>query len=238
MPWQFCPKCGCQLPPDPEPGAPAAAAPPIAAAKAPAAPPGTYDPVLAWKRILGNIDGLRARGAGVERGELVKRAVASAGMVLSGAHEPVPSIIHLAFDRNIVPSGGVLEQILMSGTRGPTPLMDTNRERLQLGGYVIGDDGHVKTVDDVPISRAYEALQYWGGERQHRRWHMSEPIRVVNSRRGDPFFMDDNMIAFGATWADGERLEEALTSLLQIFVKPPGDQEMIAVPLALEVVWR
>ena len=152
----------------------------------------------------------------------------------SGHKFPLSTIVHVVFDRDIVPSGGVLYRATMLDGR-----TQTNPEQLEAMGYAV-KDGAVLTIADVPVGRAYTAVEYWGGGKQHKRWHLAEPAIIEPSRNGNPFFMDESMLAFGATWRDLERVEEALLGLLESFAAGVGKEKgkPIAVPLALELVAR
>lgn len=144
---------------------------------------------------------------------------------------PLKTVIHLAFDRDVVPRGGALHQITMTEGRSPMDL-----SRLQAMGYAVRD-GKVQVVDDVPVGPAYQLLSYWGGDRQHKRWHLAAPCEINPSRNGDPAFMDANMIGFVATWKDMDKLAEALLELLELFTLGFGEyRHTIAIPLVLEMV--
>ena len=135
------------------------------------------------------------------------------------------------FDRPIVPQGGVLHRAVVSnGQLGMT------KEQLETSGYTFEDD-KVKVVDDVPVGKAYDILQYWGGEKQVRRWHLAQPVMVNASRHGDPLFMDEGMIAFSAVWADGERYEAAMRELFRLFSVGVRGDGVVAFPLVVRVVW-
>jgi hypothetical protein len=146
------------------------------------------------------------------------------------AGDAVPTIVHLAMDRNIQPQGGMLYRATMLDGR-----VNTDPEQLERMGYAV-KDGHLVTVQDVPVSQAYTAIEYWGGERQHRRWHMSQPVSVEPSRNGNPFFMDENMIAFGAKWKDSTKIEEGLLELHELLSQGVDRTRCIGIPVAIELV--
>jgi hypothetical protein len=142
----------------------------------------------------------------------------------------VTTIIHLVFDRDIAPRGGALHQITMSEGRVP---MDA--ARLEMMGYDVRG-GKVVTIDDIPVGPAYSLVNYWGGDRQHKRWHMVKPCEINPSRNGDPLFMDATMMAIRVSWRDLEKIDAALFELLEMFTKGFGQHlRPIAVPLVLEV---
>jgi hypothetical protein len=72
--------------------------------------------------------------------------------------------------------------------------------------------------------------------KQHRRWHLLEPVKINASRNGDPFFMDDNMMAFGALWSDAAKSDEAFISLLEMFSSGVRGSGVIARPLVAEII--
>lgn len=179
-----------------------------------------YDPVSLWRDIIA-------------MGELMMGDPRPPDRLGAAAAEGVsagPSIVHIMFDRLITPAGGAMYNMAMAdGSQG------ASLEELELMGYVIRD-GKVATVDDVPIGKGYEVITYWGGEKQFRRWHLSRPVRVNPSRGGPgPLFMDDNLVAFEADWADTEKAEEALTELANLFVYGPRNSGLVAIPVAMLV---
>lgn len=211
---KFCPNCGADL------------APYLAVAGNPTATrTNSYDQTKTWKALV-----KKAQARLASPPSAMELVAAVARPEFNG--EPISSIVHLVFDRQVVPQGGVLQ---MAAARNGE--MSMSPEQLEAMGYVI-EESKVKLVDHVPIGRAYTVLDYWGGERQHKRWHLARPVEIVASRKGDPFFMDDEMVAFGAVWKDGERIEPALLELLQFFTEGVKGAGCVAVPLVLEVVWQ
>ena len=108
-----------------------------------------------------------------------------------------------------------------------------SEERLTQLGYAVDGDGHLVTAGDVPVGPLYQILQYWGGEKQHHRWHLKYPIELNPSRNGDPLFMDQNMVAFEAQWKDTQRMDEALLELCNLFATL--NDKPVAVPLVIEL---
>lgn len=213
---KFCPHCGGDL---------SAFA---AVAVAPTTqPPRTYDQTKTWKALIEKANACRAQppAPAVLAFELAKQVT---GLMTK---DGLRAAIHIAFDRDIVPTGGAVYMAAMSnGQAGPQDL-----RYFEQRGYLV-DDGRVRVANDVPVGPAFGALEYWGGEKQYRRWHLSEPISINASRNGDPFFMDDNMVAFGTSWKDASRAEEALVTLLEQFVSGIKGGGLIAKPLVGEVI--
>lgn len=190
-------------------------------------PPGTYNQTAIWKELVTRAQAVEASPPAAEALVLpqVERIRAWAG----NRAGPV-TIIHLVFDRDIVPRGGTLHQITMTEGRAPLDL-----QRLETLGYEVRD-GKVVVVDDVPVGPAYSLVNYWGGDRQHKRWHMVKPCEIDPSRNGDPLFMDTNMMAIRVTWRDLDKLDEALFELLEMFTNGFGQhRKVIGIPLALEL---
>ena len=129
---------------------------------------------------------------------------------LGQAEFPLQSVVHVLFDRSVTPSGGVLHQAVLSEGR-----MKVDGRMLEAHGYVV-EDGKIVLHDGVPMGAFCQILQYWAGEKQYRRWHMTEPVTFSASRSSSPFFMDERMVAFGAAWTDGSKMKEALTDLLSL----------------------
>jgi hypothetical protein len=167
MSWKFCPHCGGTLPSD-LPAQGALPKPEVAVGRA-----GQYDPARFWKSLLKRVDSWQASHPGTVPGALAlaKEAFVGAAPRLASATEPMRSIVHLAFDRRITPTGSLLTSILSDGRMIDDPI------KLAAMGYAVRD-GKVLLVDDMPVRSVYPLLQYWGGERQHRRWHLAGPIEV------------------------------------------------------------
>jgi len=216
---KFCPHCGGDLSrylmaDNRPPGVPVAPA-----------PVPKYDQDAIWKRLVARAS--EVRGNPPRTDALVQGAMEELG----GVHKfPLSTVVHIAFDRSVVPTGGVLYRATMLNGR-----MNITGEKLTAMGYVVEGDA-VKTVSDIPVGPAFLAIDYWGGEKQHRRWHLHEPVSIDPSRNGNPLFMDENMVAFGAKWRDLLKASDGLIALLDSFVHGvKGSGDPIAVPLALEV---
>jgi len=185
-----------------------------------------YDQTKTWQELM-----TRAREIGGNPPDITELAFSvSSGLVAKLKEGNASTIIHIVFDKNIVPEGGILYQAAMLDGQ-----MGSDENQLRGLGYGL-TNGKVDIVDEVPVGPAYGILDYWGGESQHRRWHLAEPVTINPSRNGEKFFMDDNMIAFGAKWKDGERAEEGLLELLGLFENGVGGGDHVAKPIALEVV--
>jgi len=213
---KFCPHCGGDL-------SAYQAAENGSAAPATAVIVGKYDQDETWKQLQALANELRAEPP--DHATIVYHAIAK-----SGASWPGATIVHIVFDRSIVPRGGVLHQAaLLEGRASP------NLGRLAAMGYAVVED-KVLVVNDVPVGPAYQVLDYWGGEKQHRRWHLEEPIAIETSRHGNPYFMDENMIAFGAKWGDGDHATEGLIELLGLFSRGIHGAGIVGIPLAMKLV--
>lgn len=224
MSFRFCPHCGKELPRPNVATAPAAlAAPPPSGPIAPAAP---YDQTAYWRALHARVDD------GAPPPEPQELVAELERRLPAGILSPQPSIVHVLFDRSATPTGGaLLQSVLSEGRLGPVGAP----ERLEELGYVL-EDGRVRQVGDIPVGRAYVALEYWGGARQHQRWHLAGPVLLDPSRHGDPFFMDERCIAFGATWRDLDRFAEAMASLLETF-RTGRDGRPGGNPLLVDVHW-
>ena len=122
----------------------------------------------------------------------------------------------------------------MSATQAPvTPRL--SRTELETLGYVIDDEGKVITEDDMPISQVYGVLKYWGGDRQHKRWHLTAPVVLDPSRKGDPYFMDENMVAFGADWEGFD--ERSMLELIELLKKGVKGSKPPGAPVLVDVCW-
>jgi hypothetical protein len=223
-PYKHCPHCGGELPSVGGDLAPAPAQPSKITQRS------KYNQDAMWKAIVAKGELATRKPPSVL--SLVGEAIRVAAPRLKSLSD-ADSLVHLLFDKPITPQGGLLYTALMGNGNAPP------KEILKARGYVLDQDGHVAMDEEAPVGLGFQALQYWGGEKQHRRWHLAEPITINSSRHGDPFFMDSEMVCFGAKWADGEKFEEALSSLLGVFLDGVGnDGRPIATPLVLEIVWR
>lgn len=126
-------------------------------------------------------------------------------------------VLHMMFDRSVTPQGNLIYQNVMSSSATqPAQRPAHTLETLQTQGYVVLEaDGryNIQTVDDVPVGPIWNTLQYWGGERQHHRWHMERPVHASPRRNDCPAFMDDRMCAVQVWFKDDERLHESLVEL-------------------------
>ena len=214
---RFCPYCGGDLAPH------LAAAGNAVAAPATPATGGKYDQDAIWKGLVTEAASRKATPPAVM--SLVTTAMSEIGT----PKESFSTIVHLVFDREIVPRGGVLHKATLLEGR-----TEMNLPMLEAMGYAVRD-GHVVLVDEIPVGKAYEVLSYWGGEKQHKRWHLAEPIALNASRSGNPFFMDMAMVAFGAKWRDQAKLSEALMVLCELFITGVAAAGLVAVPLGLKL---
>jgi len=220
---KFCPHCGedlsAYLAVDKTPVSARSTKPAVSVQK-------DYDQTKIWKEIMESVRLAAARPPGVT--ELGLRVAEDLRPVLRGG--PVSTIVHLAFDKDIVPQGGALYHAALLDGRDPGSV-----DKFTAMGYDL-DDGKVRLVDDVPVGPIYGLLEYWGGEKQHRRWHLSEPVRLNPSRHGDPFFMDENMVAFGAKFKDAERLDEGILELLTLLEQGPDGRGGVGAPVEMKIV--
>lgn len=103
-------------------------------------------------------------------------------------------IAHFVFDRLITPQGNLYIKLMW-------PLLSVakesalSRDQLIANGYVVQEDGKVQTVNDLPVGRIYDHLMQWGGPSTYSAWEMMVPIEVDPNRKGNPLFMDNNLLA-------------------------------------------
>lgn len=218
MDFRFCPHCGYDLP-----RASASTAEPTRPRKPD--PPVPYDQTAYWRMLHASIP----QGAPPDPEELV---AALDRRRPAGTLSPQPSVVHVLLDRSATPAGGaLLQSVLSDGRLGPAGAL----ERLEQMGY-IQREGRIRQVDGIPVGRAYVALEYWGGARQHQRWHLDGPILLDPSRHGDPFFMDERCLAFGANWRDLDRFNEAMLSLIET-LRNGLNGRPVGNPLVVDIHW-
>lgn len=202
MPWKHCPNCGIQIPAHPDDGA---------ASITHATTPSQYNQELIWRGMIND------EKKGVDMVKHVAHAALFIAQAAKGqAEAPTPTIIHLLFERSVTPQGGIFST--MVATMGLTDTRDAmpSTENLRAMGYALLEGNKVQVVDDVPVGPVYDLLQYWGGEKQHRRWHLAQPIKLNPSKIGNPCFMDERMVAFEAVWRDGVEASSALHELIHV----------------------
>jgi hypothetical protein len=190
-----------------------------------------YDQTKTWQELIRRSQAISANPPDITQLALA----ATTGLKPLLEKGEVSTIVHIVFDKAIVPQGGALYQAALMDSPTQPSGTDNSEDRLRSLGYGV-KDGKVEMVDEIPIGPAYGVLEYWGGDRQHRRWHLAAPVELNASRNGDLYFMDENMIAFGAKWSDGERIEEGLLELLGLFESGVGGEAHVAQPIALEIV--
>ena len=221
--YKFCPHCGGKLPQELETSP---AVRPMAQEKI-EEPQREYNQLMTWKSMNDQLRRLESSGEALETRDPVNDL---ATPPIASSELRVKTIIHILFDKSIVPAGGALIHALSATATVP------RKEALEAAGYLLDGD-KVVTVDEHPVGKAYGVLQYWGGDKQHRRWHMAEPITLNPSRHGE-LFMDENMIAFGAVWSDFDRYQDALRELVQLFKGGVRDEGHVALPVVIQVYWR
>lgn len=129
---------------------------------------------------------------------------------------PYSFIVHLLLDRAITPLGNlILDQVRRGQLRTGQTQERLSPEHLQARGYVTLPSGNVQVVDDIPVGPFYNTLVEWGVER-HTIHRMDCPITIDVNRKGNPFFMDNTMVAFGATYSDVGWVKASL-ELLNIY---------------------
>ena len=133
--------------------------------------------------------------------EAIEKAMASYGSH-SGS-----SILHLLFSKNITPQGNLIFNQVMIGslvTRSHLPEMTP--ERLAMRGYAV-EDGKVRVVNDVPVGPIYGILQGWGSKKD---------IVIDANRKGNPYFLDNNMAAVGVTFGNPAGIPDEIRELKEL----------------------
>lgn len=224
---KFCPHCGGDVSSylAAEGGARTATSSPTTS---PLPPPGPYVQEAIWRRLVSKARSLAGKPT---LAELVDDAILPLLSTYDWfkAANNAPMIVHLVFDQSVIPNGGMA--LLAAKSEGQAPL---SAEQFQSNGYLVVD-GKVAHVDGMPVGECYGAIQYWGGEKQFKRWHMTRPVEVEPSRNGNPFFMDAEMVAFGVFWRDPDKIREAMMTLLSTFTQGVKGDKPIANPLVLEI---
>lgn len=160
-----------------------------------------------WQRMHEKV----ALYAGMTPDQIISNAVAQK----RPNREDGSVVMHLMFDRDVTPVGGVINGAVLQSTATVAPAaQEFDVEKLRTLGYaLVPGENRIQTVDDVPVGPLWNTLQYWGGERQHKRWHMERPILASPRRNDCPAFMDGKMCAVQVWLRDDERLYDALAEL-------------------------
>jgi hypothetical protein len=219
---KFCPSCGADIAKyiEVESGHPTAQ---IVASQPTV---GKYDAVSTWKALLAIASDRQASPPSVD--SLVSESLEG---MKPGKKK---AIVHIAFDQDIVPRGGVLYRATLLEGR-----TEMDVDRLRKLGYAVDKEGHLVIVDDVPVGNAYQTIMYWGGTKQHKRWHLKYPVEVNPARNGDLYFMDENIVAFGTDWLDTGKMHDAFTVLLESFMGGHGHSDaIVGTPLAFKLVFQ
>jgi len=124
---------------------------------------------------------------------------------LKASDTPYSFIVHLLFDKNVTPQGNlILEQVRLGSLRTGQTRKKLSPEHLRAKGYCVLPEGGVQAINDVPVGRFYNILVKWG---------MARSIVIDVNRKGNPYFMDGNMVAFGVTYGEVECIRESLDTL-------------------------
>ncbi len=225
MSYKYCPHCGGALPPPmnrPVGGSAGELPAPIPFFRDPQ-PVDSYDQTEYWREVV-------SKAQAVPEGTTVTN--------LPEGFTKGATIIHMVFDKSVSPQGGLMKQLIqnVASTQSIQAPRLTPAE-LDAMGYLADAEGKVVLVDDIPVGRIYGILRYWGGEKQHKRWHMASPVIIDPSRKGDPCFIDDNLAAIKVIWKDGERMSEALTVLADQLREGVKDGKGVGAPRLVDVCW-
>ena len=148
------------------------------------------------------------------------------------------TVIHLIFDKSVSPQGGLMQTLVQNvASTQPMTAPRLTPAELDAMGYLADEEGKIELIDDVPVGRIYGILQYWGGEKQHKRWHMASPVVIDPSRKGDPCFIDDNLAAIKVTWKDGDRMPEAMSVLVEQLHEGIKESKGVGAPRLVDVCW-
>lgn len=186
---------------------------------------GPYNQDALWKELHGRA---LSNAAEPDAVQVVMEAVRSAQPLFKEG--PAQTVVHVLFDRQVSLSGGAIYSSVVQGDDRPVAL-----ERMKRLGYQLDGGGQVLTVDHMPVPPVYSIVEYWGGQRQHKRWHLSRPVELEVSRNGNPFFIDENMMAFGAVWEDSSKLEHALHLLVEWLSEGAANIQAAGTPLVLHL---
>lgn len=103
--------------------------------------------------------------------------------------DPFEVVVHLYTDRPITPQGNLWTDIMQGGIT--TPNRKLSEDQLAARGYLLNENGEVVTYNDVPVGPIFNALEHWAATRKN-----ILDIKLDPNRKGNPTFVDNNMMAF------------------------------------------
>lgn len=181
-----------------------------------------YDQDAVWRTILADVNSLC--GAAPQVDSIVDSTILEIG-ALRWTDNTLSTIVHIGFDRQIVPVGGVLYRAAILEGR-----MKLRPESLGVSGYVVEGD-KIQMDGDCPVGPVYIAIRDWG-EHMARMECFASPVELNPGRNGNPFFMDESMAAFGVRW-ERAGLGFAVRSLITRLTR-----ESLPSPMVVKVVAR
>ena len=130
------------------------------------------------------------------------------------AEPPYSFIVHLLFNSNVTPHGNlILDQVRRGQLQTGSAQERLSEDHLRARGYSLVSDGKVQTVKDIPVGPIYNVLVEWLVDGLAD-WNMAtDPVAIDVNRKGNPLFMDNNMVAFCATYKDLSMVRESLEAL-------------------------
>lgn len=137
-----------------------------------------------------------------------------------GEDSQLSTVVHLLFDRPVTPEGSLFSEAIALTVSQPRRLTE---DQLRIRRYVPTGEGRVQTVNDIPVGDVYNALTYWGGAERVGYWDLAEPIQIDPNRKGNPYFMDNSMVAFGAVFRNAISAGQSLLSLFHLLKNGMGN---------------
>lgn len=168
--------------------------------------PGKYNQDAIWTELVkdtgSTFDEVLDRALSVLESKEVKECTIS-----------YPFIVHLLFDKNVTPQGNLIfDQVRLGQLSTGQANRKLDADRLKARGYSVLPTGDVQAVNDVPVGPLYNTLMVWGRD-MHDQWGMADPIVVDVNRKGNPFFMDNNMVAFQVKYKTLKGIRTSLMAL-------------------------
>lgn len=209
MSYKYCPHCGEELPPPTrktsEP-VPSYVRPEVSTPKERPTGPIVYDQTVRWRELIK---------------EVTEAAPDEQVIQVPNEFNGGPCVVHLIFDSSVSPRGGVIQHMVaMASSTQPSPSPKTPKD-LAAMGYLI-DDGKVVLENGVPVGPIWPILTWWGVT-NFKINGLSEPIVASPERKGDPAFIDEEILAFGAKFKNGVDVRMIITLLIAVIQNGEGD---------------
>lgn len=107
-------------------------------------------------------------------------------------------IAHLLFNRDVTPHGNMIFYHLQHQTITGGKVPELSRDEITARNYCLDEDGKIRNLDGIPVSPAM-----WDFMESAKNNKRNIACTFDMNRKGNPFFCDINMLAFGIVANNG-----------------------------------